>query len=67
MVPNSNLKKNSEGYTDITAYKAIKNTDADAAKFHKVLNAIFTICELAGFHVEGRIVLKDKETGRVWR
>lgn len=24
-------------------------------------------CELADFHIEGRVVLKDKRTGKVWR
>lgn len=61
------LRKNGSGYSDPTAYKAIKKVDDDDERFHKLLNTIFTICELAGFRVEGRIVLQDKETGRVWR
>lgn len=61
------LRKNGSGYSDPTAYKAIKKVDNDDERFHKLLNTIFTICELAGFRVEGRIVLQDKETGRVWR
>lgn len=35
--------------------------------FHKLLNTIFTICELAGFHIEGRIAIKDCKTGKIWR
>ena len=35
--------------------------------FHKLLHTIFYICENAGFHIEGRIVLVDDETGKVWR
>ena len=27
----------------------------------------FTICELSGFHIEERIIVKDKKTGRIWR
>ena len=50
-----------------TAYEAIKNLDADDERFHKLLNTIFTICELSGFHLEERIVLKDLQTGKVWR
>jgi hypothetical protein len=66
---NKNLKRNASGYYDPTAYKAIMNADAeyDAERFHKLLDTIFNICELSGFHVEGRIILKDKETGKVWR
>lgn len=36
-------------------------------RFHKLLYAIFDICELANFEIEGRIILVDKQTGRVWR
>ena len=61
------LKKNAEGYPDPTAYHAIKNIDREDWRFNCVLHTIFNICELAGFKVEGRIVLKDKKSGKVWR
>ena len=61
------FKRNSSGYVDPTAYAAIKNIDADNERFQKLLTAIFTICDLAGFHHEGRIVVKDKRTGKIWR
>lgn len=62
------LKKNAEGYTDPTAYEAMKSVDKeDATKFYKLLDTIFNICELSGFHLEERIVLKDKKTGKIWR
>lgn len=64
-------RKNSEEYSDPTAYYAIKNaerdTSADDERFHKLLDSIFNICELSDFHIEGRIVIKDKKTGKVWR
>lgn len=64
-----NLKKNAEGYSDPTAYQAIKNADNDieAAKVKKLLGAIFRICELSGYHVENRLELKNLETGKIWR
>ena len=62
-----NSRKNHEGYSDPTAYEAIKNMEVDDERFHKLLNTIFTICELSGFHLEERIVLKDTQTGKVWR
>lgn len=67
-----NLRKNAEGYSDPTAYEAIKKVDEDylfvrELAFNKLLRMIFDLCELAGFHVEGRIILKDKETGNVWK
>lgn len=62
-----NLRKNSEGYADPTAYEAIKNVEKEDERFHKLLHTIFYLCELAGFQVEGRIVLVDKRNGKVWR
>lgn len=67
MQNNQEFKKNSSGYVDPTAYNAIKNIDAETARFQKLLTAIFTICDLAGFHLESRIVVRDKRTGKVWR
>jgi transcriptional regulator with XRE-family HTH domain len=64
---NKDLKKNGSGYYDPTAYKAIRKADIERERFMKLLDTIFTICEYAGFHVEGRITLKDKKTGKVWR
>ena len=60
---------NGSGYFDDTAGKAIDRADKDKdnERFHKLLETIFNICELSGFHVEGRIVIKDKRTGRVWK
>ena len=40
---------------------------AEEERFQKLLNTIFTICELAGFHIEGRIAIKDCKTGKIWR
>lgn len=57
------LSRNGSGYFDPTAYKAMKRVEADERKygrdyerFYNLLNTIFYICNLAGFHVEGRIV-----------
>ena len=33
-----NPRKNHEGYSDPTAYEAIRNADADDERFHKLLN-----------------------------
>lgn len=64
---NDNLKKNGEGYSDPTSYKAIKAAEEETVKFQKLLDTIFNICELSGFHIEGRITIKSKNTGRIWR
>lgn len=34
---------------------------------HRLLHTLFYLCELAGFEIEGRIILIDKRNGRVWR
>lgn len=67
MANNQEFKRNSSGYVDPTAYEAIKNIDEENARFQKLLTAIFCICDIAGFHLEGRIVVRDKRTGKVWR
>lgn len=41
--------------------------DRDYERFRKLLALIFKMCDLAGFEIEGRIVIKDKVTGKVWR
>lgn len=47
--------------------KESKNVDNESLRFKKLLSAIFYICDCAGFHIEERIVLKDKRTGKVWK
>lgn len=64
---NDDLKKNASGCNDLTAYEAIKNIDEEDDRFHKLLNTLFYICKIGDFEIEGRIVLKDKKTGKTWR
>ena len=66
MARDDDIRKNASGYSDPTAYQAIKNIENEDDKFHKLLDTIFNICELSGFHLEERIVLKDKNTGKVY-
>ena len=63
----NDLRKNQSGYSDPTAYEAIVKTDKELERLHKVIHTIRYICELAGFTLEERIILKDKKTGKVWR
>ena len=63
----NNPRKNLEGYSDPTAFEALRNIDKEDERFHRLLRTLFYICELADFEIEGRIVLIDKHTGRVWR
>lgn len=64
----NNPYRNAEGYYDPTAGQALRKIDAEEdERFHKLLHTIFYLCELAGFEIEGRIVLIDKKNGRIWR
>lgn len=62
--------RNGSGYPDPTAYSAIKKFDRELdgeRRFKAFLNIIFSICELTGFHLEDRFVVKDLRTGKIWR
>lgn len=61
------MKRNGEGYSDPTAYAAYRSLDREERRFRKLLKMIFSLCEIAGFELVGRITLKDKHSGRVWK
>lgn len=72
----NNLRNNGSGYSDPTAYQAIKQIEEDkkqkkgikdSERFRRLLDVIFNVCELSGFHLESRIVVKDKKSGKIWR
>lgn len=61
-------RRNTSGYLDPTAYAAINRiSEEEEERFHRLLRTIFYICEIAGFEIEGRIVLIDKRNGRIWK
>lgn len=60
-------KKNKEGYPDPTPYEAIKNVEAEVARVSWLVKTLHSVCELAGYQIEGRVVLKDMRSGKVWR
>ena len=59
-------KYNASGCKDLTAYKALRNIDSEK-RFKKLLAEIFRVCNKYGFHLEERITVRDKETGKIWR
>lgn len=72
------LRKNASGKDDPTAFEAIVNLEREEKddtyalkrekeRLDKLMKVIFSICELAGFHVEGRITLKNVRSGRIWK
>lgn len=60
-------RKNAEGYSDPTACQAMMNLEIEELRFKKLLRSIKDVCDLADFEIEGRVVLIDKRSGRVWR
>ena len=65
------LKKNAEGYSDPTAFMGIQpvvKQEADLeGKVAFLIKVLKFIIRQSGFELVGRIVLKDKETGKVFR
>lgn len=64
-------KINASGCYDLTAFKAIEKASREEKeereRLKHLLKTIFRDCERYGYHLEGRIVLKDKKTGKIWR
>ena len=50
-----------------TTQKTTDESDYEQRRVNSLLHVIFKICELSGFWVEERIVLKDRKTGKIWR
>lgn len=60
-------RKNASGCNDPTAYQAIKNIDEEEEAFKKLFRTLRYICNVAGFEFDGRICIRNKESGRVYR
>lgn len=61
-----NPRQNGSGCKDLTAYEAMENIESER-RLKKLLAEIFRLCDNSGFHVEERIVLRDRKTGKIWR
>ena len=62
------MYKNSEGYVDPTAGAAMAQINADIADRNHKLNQVFRdIAEIAGFEIVGRVTLKHKKSGKIFR
>ena len=64
-------KNNAEGYPDPTAYMGLEEIVKEEVKrdrqIARVIRVAKTAAELGGFEIEGRIVLREKKTGKVFR
>ena len=65
------INRNQEGYTDPTAYHAMRSIMAQEASEEQRLNALLVVLKyiinLAGFSLAARIELRGKETGRLYK
>ena len=59
--------RNGSGYFDGTACEAITRVETrDQKRFKKFMRTLFALCELSGFHIESRIVVRDLKTNKIW-
>lgn len=65
------MYKNNEGYPDETAGKAIKKTEREEKERDAAVTSVITmlkqIISLTGFELVGRIVLRDRNTGKEYK
>lgn len=65
------MRRNSEGYYDPTAYEGTKDIireEQEIAKLnHKRIQSFRLLVDLAGFEIVGRVTLKHKESGKVFK
>jgi hypothetical protein len=47
--------------------EAVKKEVKEKEKVATLVNIIFKLCNLCGYYVEGRIALRNKTTGQVWK
>jgi len=60
-------RRNSEGYSDPTAYLAMKKIEETERRANQLRRCISAMCELAGFSIQGKLILVDKRDGEVWK
>lgn len=58
---------NESGYYDPTAYEAMKRISAVDDNAHKVVTTIKNILDLSGFELIGRIEIKHKKSGKIYK
>lgn len=63
----NDVSKNASEYSDQTAAEAITHADEAYDRFKKLLGIIFKLCEISGFHLESKIVVRDNKTGKILR
>lgn len=66
-----NPRKNSEGYSDPTAYEGLRPIIAEENALNKEVSTLISVLKFiidkSGFELVNRIEVKDKKTGRVFK
>lgn len=61
------IRYNGSGYYDPTPHKAIKRIEEREKLARKVKLTVQNVAHLAGFDIEGRLELRDKKSGRLYK
>jgi hypothetical protein len=72
---NEKLWLNGSGYVDPTAYAAMKNVHSEEKirdqpideAAHKVITTMKNILDLSGFELVGRIQIRHKKSGKIFK
>lgn len=59
--------RNHEHYKDKTAYHAIQAADKPPDSLTRTITAIRAVAEVGGYEIFGRVKLRDKKTGKIYR
>ena len=54
-------------FYDSDVWANMSDEEREEVRLKRLVKTLYYICDLAGFHVEERFVLRDKYSGKVWR
>lgn len=66
-MPDYGIKRNKEGYSDPTAYTAIRNIQKEEQRVAELINVLKYIIDQSGFELTARIQLREKRTKKEFR
>ncbi|HEK4853252.1 TPA: hypothetical protein SOL27_001316 [Clostridioides difficile] len=61
------IRHNKSGYLDSTAYEAIRKVDKEKQEANVLIELIKKMAKVAGFEIIGRIELRNKKTGVLYK
>ena len=61
------MMRNDEHYPDPTAYAVLKSIESTDKRVTEIIRCMKSIAVVCGFDVIGRIELRDRKTGKVYR